>query len=85
MVSLTENQTSRKVAFLLPEIARCDSGVQSYLRKRATAYHLLTEKYQMLLSGAKQTQGLAQLPLGLELQSYLFMQLGPGGMEMSSG
>lgn len=33
MLSLTENQTSHKVAFLLPEIARCGSGIQNYLRK----------------------------------------------------
>ena len=58
MLSLTENRTSHKIAFLLPEIARCGSGVQNYLRKETTAYHLLTKKYQMLLSGAKKPQGL---------------------------
>jgi len=47
-----------ELAFLLPEVASCDSGVQNYLREETTAYGLLTKQYQMLLSGVKQSQGL---------------------------
>uniref|UniRef100_A0A8C0F191 Uncharacterized protein n=1 Tax=Bubo bubo TaxID=30461 RepID=A0A8C0F191_BUBBB len=51
-LSLTGNQTSHKVVFLLPEMAKCGSGVQNYLRKETAAHHLLTKKYQMSLPGA---------------------------------
>uniref|UniRef100_A0A8V5GBT4 Uncharacterized protein n=1 Tax=Melopsittacus undulatus TaxID=13146 RepID=A0A8V5GBT4_MELUD len=64
MVSLTENQPSHKVAFLLPEIARCDSGVPNSLRKGTN------------VAGVKQTQGLAQLPVGWELILHIYAAKG---------
>lgn len=38
MLSLTANQTSREVAFLLPKIASCGSGVQNHLGEEVTAH-----------------------------------------------
>jgi len=44
MLSLTANQTSREVAFLLPKIASCGSGVQNHLGEEAAAHRFMSKR-----------------------------------------